>query len=69
MKKQEALKYIKNEMGYIPYSTIFRIYSDDDEIPQELIEASCKKPENINDFIICSAEFAEELTNILTKKI
>ena len=68
MKKQEALEHIRNKMGYIPYSTLFEIYSDDDEIPEELIKLSCVKPKPKNDFIICSAEFAEELRTIINKK-
>lgn len=64
MKKQETLKHIKDKMGYIPYSTIFDIFLDDDEIPEGLIKMSCREPKPNGDFIICSAKLVEELEKI-----
>jgi hypothetical protein len=64
MKKIEALNYIRLHKGYVPYIGIFEIYSDEDEIPQELIDLSIKEDKPKENFIICSAELAEQLKNL-----
>ena len=61
MKKKDALNYIKSAKGYVPYIGMFEIYTDEDEIPQELINLSIKDDKPKGDFIICSAELAEQL--------
>jgi len=60
MNKQEALNFIRNQMGFIPYSKIFEIYSDEDDIPQELINLECQKIEK-KPFIICCSHLANKL--------
>lgn len=65
MKKKEALDYIKLHIGYIPYSMIFETFNDEDEIPQRLIDICIKGYEPESNFMICSAELAEELKKIL----
>ncbi len=64
MKKIEALNYIRLHKGYVPYIVIFEIYNDEDEIPQELIDLSIKEDKPKENFIICSAELAEQLKNL-----
>jgi hypothetical protein len=64
MKKIEALNYIRLHKGYVPYIRIFEIYNDEDEIPQELIDLSIKEDKTRENFIICSAELAEQLKNL-----
>jgi len=64
MKKIEALNYIRLHKGYVPYIGIFEIYNDADEIPQELIDLSIKEDKPRENFIICSAELAEQLKNL-----
>lgn len=60
MKKQDALTYIRNIRGFVPYHTFFDIWNDDDEIPQELVDISCR-PEIKNNFILCGAHLASAL--------
>ena len=64
MKKIEALNYIRLHKGYVPYIGIFEIYNDEDEIPQELIDLSIKEDKPKENFIICSAELAEQLKKL-----
>ena len=65
MKKQEALNFIRQVKGFIPYITLFEIYNDNDEIPIELIELECKKEDYPrNNFMICNAQLAEQLKDI-----
>jgi hypothetical protein len=64
MKKIEALNYIRLHKGYVPYIEIFEIYNDEDEMPQELIDLSIKEDKPRENFIICSAELAEQLKNL-----
>ena len=64
MKKKEALNYIRLNKGYVPYIGIFEIYNDEDEIPQELIDLSIKEDKPNGNFMICSAELAEQLKNL-----
>ena len=51
MKKKEAMNFIRKQKGYIPYISLFELYGDDDEIPQELINIECKKTNNNHPFI------------------
>jgi hypothetical protein len=64
MKKIEALNFIRLHKGYVPYIGIFEIYNDEDEIPQELIDLSIKEDKPEENFIVCSAELAEQLKNL-----
>ena len=64
MKKQEALKYIKEQRGFVPYISMFELWNDEDSIPQELIDLSCKPEKLKNNWIICNAKVAEELNKI-----
>jgi len=65
MKKKEALDYIREKKGYVPYIQIFDIYGEDDDIPQELIDLECKEdPNTAHNFIICSGKLADELNKI-----
>lgn len=64
MKKKEALNYIRLKKGYVPYIGMFEIYNDEDEIPQELIDLSIKEDKPKGNFMICSAELAEQLKNL-----
>jgi hypothetical protein len=64
MKKTEALNYIRLHKGYVPYIGVFEVYNDEDEIPQELIDLSILADKPKEDFIICSAELAEQLKNL-----
>ncbi len=41
MNKQEALKHIKEQVGFVPHAAILDIYNDEEEIPEELIELQC----------------------------
>lgn len=43
---------------------MFEIYNDEDEIPQELIDLSIKEDKPSDNFMICSAELAEQLKNL-----
>lgn len=64
MKKKEALNFIRELKGYVPYVAFFEIYNDDDEIPQEIINLECKKYLPIGNFMICSEELSEQLKNL-----
>lgn len=64
MKKKKALNYIRLNKGFVPYIGMFEIYNDEDEIPQELIDLSIKEDEPRGNFMICSAELAEQLKNL-----
>lgn len=67
MKKQEAINYIRKKMGFVPYVGLFDIYSDDDNIPQELIDVECNKSMNSKEngnFIICNEVLANVLNNL-----
>lgn len=64
MKKKEALNYIRLNKGYVSYIGIFETYNDEDEIPQELIDLSIKEDKPRANFMICSAELAEQLKNL-----
>lgn len=50
--------------GFVPYIGMFEIYNDEDEIPQELIDLSIKEDKPSDNFMICSAELAEQLKNL-----
>ena len=66
MKKQEALEYIRKHKGHVPYITLFELYEDNDEIPDELIDVEIRKdPPAPGSFIICSAELKKQLDEIL----
>lgn len=67
MKKKEALEYITKKMGYVPYIGLFEIYSDEDEIPHELIYMSCIPIKTNSEIIFCSSEFSVELNKILVQ--
>jgi hypothetical protein len=64
MKKSEALNYIRLCKGYVPYITIFDIFNDTEEIPQELIDLSIKEDKTRGNFIICNAQVAEHFRNL-----
>ena len=64
MKKKEAMNFIRKQKGYIPYISLFELYGDDDEIPQELINIECKKELLKSNFMICSAELAEQINKL-----
>ncbi len=38
MKKKEVLDYIRKCKGYVPYSGIFKIFKDNDEIRENYIK-------------------------------
>ena len=42
----------------------FSNYNDEDEIPQGLIDLSIKEDKPRDNFIICSAELAEQFKNL-----
>lgn len=65
MKKQEALKLIKEKIGFIPYREIFEIYSDEDEIPQESIDKECEPIKSPESFLYCSSKIAVEINKVL----
>lgn len=66
MKKQEALEYIRKHKGYVPYITLFEIYDDDDEIPEELVNLEIRKESFApGGFMICGAELKKQLDKIL----
>lgn len=60
MNKKEALELIKQQNGYICYITLFDIYNDEDDIPNELIQLylNDKKHTGNCNFIICSPVLA-----------
>jgi len=65
LKKKEALDFIREKKGYVPYIGIFDIYGDDDDVPQELIDIECREdPSTRHNFMICSAALADELNKI-----
>lgn len=64
MKKNEALKFITEKKGYVPYITLFEIYGEDDEIPQGLIDLEVKEDRTPCNFMICNAEVARVLNDI-----
>ena len=64
MKKKEAMKFIREQKGYIPYVALFELYNDDDEIPQELIDLECKKDEPKGYFMIVGQGLYEQLKNL-----
>ncbi len=59
MKKKEAMNYIRERKGYIPYVALFEIYSDDDEIPQMLIDLECSEDKQREQYVMCGALGAE----------
>ena len=65
MKKQEALKYIREKKGFVPYVELFKIYNEDEDIPQEIIDIFSRdiitRP---RDIMICSAELAEKINEL-----
>ena len=42
MKKIETFEYIKKEKGFVPYTFLFDMIDDKDEIPKYLIDMSVK---------------------------
>ena len=54
MKKHEVLKYCKekSEEGWMTHTMLLEIFNDDEEIPDDLIELICYKPEPPKPFII-----------------
>ena len=50
MKKREAVNHIISVVGFVPHPVIFEIYSDEDEIPQGLVDVECNYPASDMDF-------------------
>ena len=65
MNKVEALKYIKEKQGFIPYVALFEIYKDEDDIPQHLIELSVTPIKPVERLFICSSKIADVLNELL----
>jgi hypothetical protein len=64
MKKKEALDFIRKEKGYIPYLSLFEMFNENDNIPEQLISLECKKDESKANFIIGSKLLCEQLKNL-----
>lgn len=64
MKKAEVLKYCaeKAEEGYLTHLLLLDIYSDEDEIPDEMVNLICHLPEPPKPFILFGS--AEMIKNI-----
>ena len=67
MKKQEALNYIREKRGFVPYVALFEIFEDNDEIPQALIDAECREDKPQGNFIIGSAKLVEYINKLNNK--
>ena len=65
MNKQQAFEYIRKKIGFVPYITIFEIYDNEEEIPQELINLSIAPIKPRENFIITSSQVADNLNKIL----
>jgi len=65
MKKQEALNYIREKVGYVPYIMFFEIYDDEDEIPEGVIKLSCNPPKSNTNTIICGSQVAKAIEDAL----
>jgi len=54
MNKAEVIKYCKEkaEEGYMTHLMILEIFDNDEEIPEDLIELICHKPEPPKPFIV-----------------
>ena len=46
MNKAEAIKFIRQQRGFVPYIGIFDVFGNNDEIPQALIDLECKRGES-----------------------
>ena len=43
MEKRQALRYIKDRVGFIPHPILFNVlYEDGEDVPQELIDIECR---------------------------
>lgn len=67
MKKQEALSHIRKKVGYVPSVMIFEIYSDEDEIPQGLIDMSIRDAKPRRQVIYGGVKFFNELEKAFKK--
>lgn len=65
MFKKEALEYIKSKKGYVPYSSIFEIFEDTDQIPQELIEISIKEDSPKGAYLIGGIELIKQFQKLI----
>lgn len=62
MTKREVLQYMKEKRreGYITHSIMLNLYEDGEDIPQEMIDLMCHKPEPRRDIVIYgSAELCD----------
>jgi hypothetical protein len=64
MKKQEAIEYIRSQVGFVPSIMIFEIYKDDDDIDQNLINylVNSVKPKPV--LFYCGSKLAIELNKL-----
>ncbi len=65
MKKKEALAYIIEIKGFVPYIGVFDIFDEDrDEIPQELIDITCAKDKPSCNYKVINSGITELLNSI-----
>jgi hypothetical protein len=64
MKKQAAIEYIRNQVGFVPTMMIFELYEDDDDIDQNLINylVNSVKPKPV--VFYCGSKLASELNKL-----
>ena len=64
MKKAEAIKFIRQQRGFVPYIGIFDVFGNNDEIPQAFIDLECKRGESKPQILVCSAAVTEQLNKL-----
>lgn len=64
MKKQEVIEYIRKEKSFVPFISLFDLYENNDDIPQEFINMVKADYKPNGNFMVCSAELAEQLNNM-----
>ena len=68
MTKKQALYHCKemSKYGYITHTMILDIYDEDEDIPDDVIDLICHKPEPCKDIVfVCGAKLHEQI-NIAT---
>jgi hypothetical protein len=64
MKKQQAIEYIRTQVGFVPSIMIFEAYGDDGEIPQNLIDYLVNSVKPKAQVFYCGSKLAIELNKL-----
>lgn len=68
MNKPTAIAHIKKARGFVPYSLIFEIYNDKEEIPQHLIDICLVTNYPKTNTIICSQKISNALDEVIERE-